>query len=372
MGEVLRGKWTIDRLLDVGGVGAVYAATHRNGNQVAIKVLHRIYASSPEIRHRFQREGYVANHVNHPGAVTVQDDDELEDGSAFLVMELLTGQSLETRLREQKVLSQAESLVIADQVLDVLVAAHEKGIIHRDIKPPNIFLTTAGEVKLLDFGLARVRERTFEGTLTRTGMVIGTASYMPPEQARGKRDAVDARSDLWAVGATLFKALSGQYVHAGETSSERLMAAMSRHAPPLSSVAPQVAPEVAALVDRSLKFQKHDRFASAQQMQNAVRAAYQAVEHEAIPSARRGVRFPEAGSTPSVDIYDDSDIHVSVVFDPEGPDDSTVVEVERPTGSSGRYALVRKPTPPPFALGESDELSEVSVVELEPPPGKPK
>ncbi len=372
VGQTLRGKWHIDRLLDVGGMGAVYAATHRNGNQVAIKVLHQMYARSAEVRARFMREGYAANRVRHPGAVGVQDDDETEDGSAFLVMELLDGQSLETRIRDFGKLSQPEVLVIADQVLDVLVAANKNGVIHRDIKPPNIYLTTAGEVRLLDFGLARVRERT-GGNLTRTGMVIGTASYMPPEQARGKRDAVDARSDLWAVGATMFRALSGRYVHEGGTPGERLIAAMSQHAPPLSSVAPHVSPVVAAVVDRSLQFQKHDRFASALEMQAAVRAAFQRTENEPIPSARRGIRQLRPPAAPAGAAPDDLDIHVSVVFAPEGPDDDIVVEVEQSTGPTTRYALMRKPTPAPFPAAEvDDELSEVTVVPLEAPAGKTK
>ena len=192
-------KWSLDRLLDVGGMAAVYLATHRNGNKVAIKVLHRQYAAMPEAKERFLREGYVANKVEHPHAVTVLDDDELDDGTPFIVMELLIGHSLESRLRERGRLSPAETLYIADKILDVLAAAHGRGIIHRDIKPPNVYLTTDGNVKVLDFGLARVLEKNDAMSLTRSGTIVGTASYMSPEQARGKRSLIDHRTDLYAV-----------------------------------------------------------------------------------------------------------------------------------------------------------------------------
>src|SRR5690606_36025763 len=151
------------------------------------------------LRARFKREGYVANKIDHRGAVRIHDDDELEDGSAFLVMELLQGQSLEARLAESKVLPNAEVMVIAHRVLDVLSAAHAQKIVHRDIKPANIFLTVDGDVKVLDFGLARVREHSLDGVLTRTGIMMGSASFMPPEQARGKQDQIDHRTDLWSV-----------------------------------------------------------------------------------------------------------------------------------------------------------------------------
>ena len=162
LGSKLRGKWRLDRLIDVGGTAAVYAATHRNGSQVAIKILHEMYATHPETKQRFLEEGYVANKVKHPAVVSIIDDDQLDDGTAFLVMELLEGRSLEDQLKFSKTLGTAPVLFIADSVLGVLAKAHEAGIIHRDIKPPNIYLTTDGQVKVLDFGLARVKERSLK------------------------------------------------------------------------------------------------------------------------------------------------------------------------------------------------------------------
>ena len=156
VGQWVRNKWHIDKLLGVGGMASVYAATHRNGRRGAIKLLLPEISRNAEIRERFLREGYVANRIGHPGVVGILDDDETEEGLAFLVMELLRGASLQARLRQVGVLPPLEVLFVADQVLDVLVAAHQAQVIHRDIKPGNVFLLTDGRVKVLDFGLARV------------------------------------------------------------------------------------------------------------------------------------------------------------------------------------------------------------------------
>ena len=127
-------------------------------------------------------------------------------------------------------------LAISDQTLDVLAAAHAAGVIHRDIKPGNLFLTKQGQVKVLDFGLARLKESDPKTQLTGVGVVMGTSSYMPPEQARSKWDMVDGRTDLFAVGAVMFRALSGRVVHEAETPTDRLLAAMSQLASPSSSL----------------------------------------------------------------------------------------------------------------------------------------
>jgi serine/threonine-protein kinase len=185
IGRVLKEKWRLDALIGVGGMAAVYAATHRAGKRVAVKILHQSLAGLPEIRGRFLREAYVANEVDHPDAVSVLDDDIGEDGSVFLVMELLDGETVEERrLRSGNSLPAAEVLWIADKLLDVLAAAHDKEIVHRDIKPENAFWTRQGALKVLDFGIARIR--TLGGGIpTRSGTLLGTPAFMPPEQARG-------------------------------------------------------------------------------------------------------------------------------------------------------------------------------------------
>jgi serine/threonine protein kinase len=370
VGQTLARKWHVDRLLDIGGMAAVYVATHRNGNRVAIKVLHQMYADHTEARQRFLVEGYVANKVGHAGAVTVLDDDELDDKTPFLVMELLEGESLEERLKKRTVLAPTAVLFVADRVLDVLASAHDKGIVHRDIKPANIFLTRDGGVKVLDFGLARVREHGQKGSMTRTGMIIGTASYMPPEQARAKRDLIDARTDIWAVGATMFKAMTGHYVHEGDSVQERLLAAMSQKARSIATVMPSLAPPIVHVVDRALAFQMADRWPNAAAMQNALHQAHQIVEQRPLPGVQRdslqsGLGDPEPESVAPI-TTSAFDVAVSVVFEPDPTNDSIVVDFEDPTGKQERYEIRRKsernlPAVQPEAV---DDLSDISIVEL--------
>jgi serine/threonine-protein kinase len=275
VGRVLRDKWRLDALIGVGGMAAVYAATHRNGSRAAVKLLHTELSLNDQVRSRFLREGYVANAVDHEGAVKVLDDDIAEDGSLFLVSELLDGETLEDRrLRAGGRLGEDEVLSLAHQLLDVLVSAHAKGIVHRDLKGENVFLTRAGQVKVLDFGIARLREVSTVSTATQMGSSMGTPAFMAPEQARGLWDQVDARTDLWAVGATLYTLLTGRLVHDGRTNNEILLAAMTQPAPSLASVVPESAPTVVHLVDRALAFAKENRWPDAARMQEAVLHAY--------------------------------------------------------------------------------------------------
>jgi len=372
VGQVFARKWHVDRLLDMGGMASVYAATHRNGNRVAIKLLHPTYAEHEDVKRRFLEEGYVANKVGHPGAVSVLDDDTLDDGTPFLVMELLEGESLEERLKKKTVLAPTAVLYIADKVLDVLAAAHDRDIVHRDIKPANVYLTHDGGVKVLDFGLARVRERSLKGSLTRTGMIVGTASYMPPEQARGKRDLIDARTDIWAVGATMWKAMTGRHVHEADTVQERLIAAMSQKARSIAELMPDLPELIVDVVDRALAFQKVERWPTAREMKVALAKAYEAVEKRPFPAAQRvavGDLFPapSSGSVPPVSTTS-YDVAVSVVFEPDPETQSVVVDFEDTTGRQERYELRRKGGDGATERLDdpTDELSDVSVVELEP------
>ncbi|MBI4956489.1 MAG: serine/threonine protein kinase [Myxococcales bacterium] len=367
VGELAK-KWTLDRLIDVGGMAAVYAATHRNGHRVAIKVMHKHYAAMPEAKERFLREGYVANKVGHPGAVRVLDDDVLDDGTPFLVMELLLGEALEARLGRAGVLSLAQALYVADQVLDVLAAAHDHGIIHRDIKPANIFVTTDGQVKLLDFGLARVLELG-SGSVTRTGTVVGTASYMSPEQARGKRELIDHRSDVFAVGAVLFRSLTQRNLHEQDNPMDRLMAAMSEAAPSLATLRPDLPPDVVALVDRALAFQKTERWPDARTMRAAAAAVY--ARHGQAPQSRLPAPLaaaPAGAGAPLASPSRAEDVQVSVIFENDAASDSVFVELEDESGAAGRFELRRRPraaTPEPET--DIELLSEVTVVPLDKP-----
>jgi len=299
VGQVLREKWRLDRLLGVGGMAAVYAATHRNGKRVAVKMLHAELSAEPQIRDRFLREGYVANKVGHPGAVSVADDDITEDGACFLVMDLLEGESVEARReRHGGRLDVVDVLSITDQVLETLDAAHAQGIVHRDLKPDNLFCTREGAVKVLDFGIARLREGA-SGKGTHTGISMGTPAYMAQEQARALWDEVDARTDLWAIGATMFACLTGQVVHDGRTANEQLLAAMTKRAPAIRTVAPDVPRPVAEVVDKALAFERDGRFQSAREMQAAVRAAYERMQAAPISTAPKLV-VPDVAMQPTL------------------------------------------------------------------------
>lgn len=302
VGLTLNGKWHLDSLIDVGGMAAVYAATHRNGNRVAVKILHPDFPEYSSVRERFLREGYLANKVNHPGAVRVLDDDVTRDDTVFLVMELLEGESLESVLqRGDGRLAPEPVLAMADQLLDVLAAAHSAGVIHRDIKPGNIFLTRTGQVKVLDFGLARLLERQPQSALTGVGVIMGTSAYMPPEQALGKWSLVDGRTDLFAVGAVMFRALANAFVHEGATPNDRLIAAMSQQARSIATAAPGTPRAVAEVIDRALAFRIDDRWPNAEAMQLAVRQAYAALQ-AAAPQPRTTVVPGATNDEPSISV----------------------------------------------------------------------
>jgi serine/threonine protein kinase len=287
IGAVLQDKWKLDSLLGVGGMAAVYAATHRNGKRVAVKVLHAEFSHDDQVRTRFLREGYAANTIQHDGAVSVLDDDLAPDGSAFLVMELLDGETVEQRWeRNGHRLTPKEVLLVADQLLDVLATAHERNVVHRDIKPENLFITHNGTLKVLDFGIAKVFEAQHSRlTSTRAGMIMGTPAFMAPEQARARWDEVDARTDLWAVGATMFTLLSGRHVHVADSNHEQLIFSATQTAPSLSTVVAGVPDPLVYVVDRALAFHRSSRWPSARAMQLAVREALEA-SGTAVPSPR--------------------------------------------------------------------------------------
>jgi serine/threonine protein kinase len=262
----------LDSLLGVGGMAWVYAATHRNKNRVAIKLLAPHLSHSPDIQRRFLREGYAANSIEHPSAVKVFDDDVSDDGLAFLVMELLEGKTLaELRRESGGRVDPQRVLRYSAQVLDVLAAAHDHNVVHRDIKPSNVFLTADDNVKVVDFGIARVCEGGQDLESTQTGMLLGSAPFMSPEQARGRWELVDPRTDIWSMGATMFQLLAGRAVHEASTPQERLMAAMTERARSLASVVPSMPPAVVELVDRALAFEREARWQTAREMMERTR-----------------------------------------------------------------------------------------------------
>ncbi len=279
-------------------MAVVYAVTHRNNKRFAMKMLHPELSFVEDVRRRFLREGYVANTVDHPGAVAVVDDDVAEDGSAFLVMELLEGSSVEEVWERSNQKLPLESAVhIARMALDVLVAAHAKGIVHRDLKPANLFLMKDGTLKILDFGIARLRENDGGVGGTQTGVMMGTPAFMPPEQALGRTSAIDARTDLWAIGATIFTLASGHYVHEAETGPAMVVAAATKPARPFNMLVPEAPPAIAAVVNRALAFAPADRFQTAAEMRDAIDRAVQTPN---VPQQQtRLMSQPQAAASPA-------------------------------------------------------------------------
>ena len=250
------GPYEITRTLGAGGMGEVYRARdtklHR---EVAIKVLPGLFASDPDRLARFEREARILAAFNHPNIATLYGLEE-QDGVTAIVMELVEGETLDNRLEAKGRLSVGETIAIARQIVDALDAAHERGIIHRDLKPGNIKLTADGVVKVLDFGLAldptapTAEAATFVSPVTAPGLIMGTAAYMSPEQARGL--PVDKRCDIWAFGCVLYELLTSASPFAGESMSDVIANVLQRE-PDWSALPPSTPPPLVRLIQRCLQ-----------------------------------------------------------------------------------------------------------------------
>jgi serine/threonine-protein kinase len=288
VGTLLDGKWHLDRLIAIGGWGAVYEATHRNGIRGAVKVLDPCLTISHEARQRFLREGRLANRVQHPGVVRVLDDDEAEDGTVYLVMELLEGSTLEqlaTRSPGGR-LDMQKAFECGIQIAETLSEAHASGVVHRDIKPENLLLTNDGIVKLLDFGIAASVNGDRSPRLTRSGAPIGTPAFMAPEQARGQWELVDHQSDIFSLGASLFTLLTGTLVNEAETVAQMLVLTMSRKSPSLAELLPDAPEAVVRAIDGALEIEKSKRWSSADAMRDALEEGARALAN-APPSSSK-------------------------------------------------------------------------------------
>ncbi|MFO0551803.1 MAG: serine/threonine-protein kinase [Polyangiaceae bacterium] len=303
--QVFDGKWRIDALLGEGGMGAVYAAVHvRNGNRVAIKVLHADVARDAGATERFLHEGYLANRVGHSGVVKVLDDGTTPDGHVYIVMERLDGVTVEQlaeRAGGRLPIAQVQALAL--DWTPIVAAAHAQGIVHRDLKPENVFVCSDGSVKVLDFGLARLKETVSQKRLTTTGVPLGTPAFMPPEQALAHWDKVDTRSDVYSLGASLFTLITGELVHDGTTVPELIVAVSTRPARPIRAVVPDVSPALAGVIDRALAFRPEDRFRDAGEMLEALRAAARQPMVRATLASANSEAAPESldiGSEPTL------------------------------------------------------------------------
>jgi TolB-like protein/Flp pilus assembly protein TadD len=256
------GHYDVTALIGEGGMGQVYQATDTKLNrQVALKILPEAFAVDPDRLARFQREAQVLASLNHPGIAAIYGLEESDDTRA-LVLELVEGPTLADRIKQGPI-PVDEALPIAKQIAEALEAAHEAGVIHRDLKPPNIKVKAKGQVKVLDFGLAKViSAETPSGDLaqttteiaalpgTRAGIILGTAPYMSPEQARGQ--PLDKRTDIWAFGCVLFEMLTGTSAFAGATLSDTVVRVLDRE-PDWSLLPPNIPLRVAELLRRCLQ-----------------------------------------------------------------------------------------------------------------------
>jgi serine/threonine protein kinase len=254
VGEVVAQRYRIDRLLGIGGMGAVYAATHLAlGKTYALKILHEVYGRDPDIIDRFVREARSATQTGHPNIIDVLDIGTMEGGDLYFVMELLEGTDLGTVIRQSGPLAIRRAVHIARQICKALAAAHDANIIHRDLKSENVVLTVKGGdpdfVKVLDFGIAKQID-TASSSQTTPGMVMGSPDYMAPEQAAGAPS--NALSDIYALGTILFEMLTGRLPFTGRNAIDVLMKKGGGPAPSVIELRPEVPPPLAEVVARCL------------------------------------------------------------------------------------------------------------------------
>jgi serine/threonine-protein kinase len=273
-GDLIGGKYRLIRTIGDGGMGVVYEARHEAlGTAVALKFLKAELAQTPGLAARFLREARVAANIASPHVAHVSDVDTSADGSPYLVMELLSGEPLQRQLERQQKLPLGQAVDFALQILAGLEAAHAVGVVHRDLKPDNVFVTPGPSgpfLKILDFGIAKVLEPS-EGQrgLTRSGVVMGTAEYMPPEQLYAASD-VDARADLYALGVMLFEMLSGKRPAEGGDAEVIVGKVLSGQVFALETLEPNLPVGLVGIVRRAIAPDREARFHSARDLRAAL------------------------------------------------------------------------------------------------------
>ncbi len=302
------GRYELSGLLGRGGMAEVRRAQDlRLGRTVAIKRLRVDLASDPTFQARFRREAQSAASLNHPTIVSVYDtgEEESTDGSGlmlpYIVMEHVEGRTLRDILREGRKILPERALEITSAVLDALDYSHRAGIIHRDIKPANVMLTPAGDIKVMDFGIARAIADS-SATMTQTAAVVGTAQYLSPEQARGEQ--VDARSDLYSTGCLLFELLTGRPPFMGDSPVSVAYQHVREEAPAPSSIDPEISPAIDAITLKALAKSVDQRYQSASEMRADIGRALEgrSVLAPAVVGADETQQFlpPPADPTPTV------------------------------------------------------------------------
>lgn len=274
VGAVLNGRFRLTRLLGEGGMGAVYEADSMRGEgKRAIKLLHPEYINEPQVLSRFFAEADAVRSLSHPNIAPVYDAGRAEDGTPYIVMELLQGVPLAAFISKHEPMPTAQAAPIIHEVLQALAHAHSRRIVHRDLKPDNVFLVRdargAYSARILDFGIAKVMDAAGGmGGKTRTGALLGTPGYMSPEQIKNSK-SVDPRSDLWSLGAMFYEMITGAEPFPADNDFARLTSTITNEARPIEQVAPQLA-AWGQFFRRSLAKDPAARFQSAEEMDRSL------------------------------------------------------------------------------------------------------
>jgi serine/threonine protein kinase len=362
-GYLVASKYELEYMIGQGGMGTVWAARHVNlGQRAAVKFISIAHIESEDALRRFDSEAKAAASIRSHNVVQVYDNGELEDGTPYMVMEYLDGQSLHARIERDGSLQVDETLRIIRHVGKALSVAHGMGIIHRDIKPENVFLATSpGEsdytAKVLDFGVAKfMQARGPAQARTRTGTIVGTPLYMSPEQVRGLK-TVDHRTDVYSVGALTFTMLTGTLVFNGKTFGDLLFQICTEPLPKLTDSAPWLPATVNEWFEKSCARSPDDRFQSVQEQVEALAAAFGGTARMTIPDQEGltpdGSPLPKTTSSPG----------------PGGvpPAASGVQERPRVSGIAPTMVAATEPSPaPPRASTPPDKPAGASPQQVAP------
>lgn len=312
-GTCINDKWVLEKRIAQGGMSTVWAAVHRTtGFRAAIKILDRDASRREEVLARFEREGRLSNLVDHEGIVKVIDDGWTADGCPCLVMEMLDGQNLDERRLEspgaKMPLDEVVELSLA--IADILAAAHAAGLVHRDVKPPNVFITKSGRVKLLDFGVAGARQTSDDDTLTGAG--CGTPRFMAPEQLTGSH-RIDARADVFALATTMYRLLAAEYPYPANSVIDYLTVIERTKPVRLDRVCPNAPPPLANVLERALAGDPEARYSDAALFAQAIRDAMKPALETTAVSPHTPIRTPAMPSRPPCLGADARDATLSMV-----------------------------------------------------------
>jgi serine/threonine protein kinase len=289
IGAVLHGTYKISRLIAEGGMGSIYEATHSrlSKKRFAVKILHPRAAEVEELYGRFRREAEIVTGIGHPNIVDVLDFNETDDGLPYMVMEYLEGEDLDARLERLGRLAFDEVVQVSTETASALQAVHDRGVVHRDMKPENIFLVskTPGQldgpfsVKLLDFGISKIKNS--DSIVTKAHTLLGSVHFMSPEQATGKVKQIDHRSDILALGGICYLMLSGELAYEGDTPFAVINALITEAPRPLGQLVPGLPAAAVQVIERAMAKEREARFDRVEEYAVAFEAAM------APPPARR-------------------------------------------------------------------------------------